>query len=73
MGVRRAKKIRARITCWMDLWERDLHAVLVVDAKAEVAVMEGRASSGREKEDEAVVRSYHDTLLPGKIFRPSVW
>ena len=44
--VCRAKEIRARITRWMDLWERGLHAVLVGDAKAEGAAREGRSASG---------------------------
>ena len=65
--VCRAKEIRARITRWMDLWERGLHAVLVGDAKAEGAAREGRAASGGEEEDEAVARSYHDTVLSGKL------
>ena len=67
MGVRRAKEIRARITKRIDLWERGLHAGLVGDADAEGAVREGRASSGGEEEDEALARSYHDTVLSGKI------
>ena len=41
-----AKEIRARITSWMDLWERGLHAGLVGDAEAEGANREGRANSG---------------------------
>ena len=55
----------------MDLWERGLYAVLVGDTKAEGAAREGRAARIREEEDEAVARSYHDTVLSGKI-RPSV-
>ena len=46
LGVRMAKEIRARITSWMDLWERGLHAGLVGDAEAEGADREGRANSG---------------------------
>ena len=40
---------------------------LVGDAEAEGAARDGRAASGGEEEDEAVVRSYHDTVLSGKI------
>ena len=41
----------------MYLWERDLHAGLVVDAEAEGAAREGRADSGGEEEDKAVAQS----------------
>ena len=61
LGVHRAKEVWARITRRMDLWERGLHASLVVDAEAEVSSREGRAASGGEEEDEAVARSYPDT------------
>ena len=67
MHVRRSKEIRAQITRQMDLWERDLHAGLVVDTEAEGAVREGKATSGGEEEDEAVARSYHNTLLSGNL------
>ena len=40
----------------MDLWERVIHAGLVVDADAVGAAREGRNASGREEEDEAVAR-----------------
>ena len=67
MGVRRAREIRVRITRLMDLWERGLHAGLVGDAEAEGSSREGRAASGGEEEDEVVGRSYHDTVLSGKL------
>ena len=67
MGVRRAKEIRARITRRMELWERGLHAGLVGDAEEEGAVREGRAARDGEEEDEAAARSYHDTILSGKL------
>ena len=47
----------------MDFWERGLHAVLVRDAEAEGSAREGRDTSGRDEEDEAVARSYHATVL----------
>ena len=37
LGIHRAKEIRERITRWMDLWERGLHAGLVGDDEAEGA------------------------------------
>ena len=52
---------------WMDLLERGLHAGLVGGAKAEGDARKGRAASGGEEEDEAVSRSYHDTVLSGKL------
>ena len=63
----RAKEIRARINRQMNLWDRGLHEGLVGDAETEGATTEGRATSGREEEDEAVVRSYHDTVLSGNL------
>ena len=51
----------------MDLWERGLHTGLVGDAEAEGAAREGRATSAGEEEDEAVARSYHDTVLYGML------
>ena len=47
LGIRRAKKIRARITRVMNLWERGIHAGLVGDAEEEGADREGRAASGK--------------------------
>ena len=67
LGVCRAREIRVRITSWMDLWERVHHAGLVGDTEAEGAARERRAASGREEEDEAVARSYHGTVLSGKL------
>ena len=40
---------------------------LVGDVEAEGASREGRAASGGDEEDEAVARSYHDTVLSGKL------
>ena len=67
LDVSRAQKIRALITRHMELWERGLHAGLVVDSKAEEAAREGRATSGGKEDDDAVVRSYHDKVLPSKL------
>ena len=67
LGVRQSREIRARIMRHMDLWERGQHAVLVGDAKAEGVAQEGRGASGGEEEDDAVARSYRDTVLPGKL------
>ena len=57
----------------MDLWERGQHAGLVADAEAEGAAREGRAASGGEEEDEAVARSFHDTVLLGKLRQDVHW
>ena len=67
LGVRRAQEIRARIIQLMNLWKRGLHLGLVRDAGAEGAAWEGRDASGGEDEDEATARSYHDTVLSGKL------
>ena len=52
----------------MDLWERGLHAGLVGDAEAEGAARENRAASGGKEEENAVVRSYQNTVLSGKLW-----
>ena len=69
LGVRRSQEIQDRITRRMDLWERGIHAGLGGDANAEGAAREGRAASGREEEDEAVARIYHDTVFSGKLWQ----
>ena len=51
----------------MDLWERGQHAGLVGDAKAEGAAQEGRAAFSGKEEDDAVARSFHKTVLLGKL------
>ena len=51
----------------MDLWERGQHAGLVGNAEAEGAAREGRDASCGEEEDEGVVRSFHETVLSGKL------
>ena len=53
----------------MDLWERGLHAGLAGNAEAERDAREGRSASGGKEEDEAVARSYHDTVLSGKLWQ----
>ena len=53
----------------MDLWKMGLHAGLFRDADAEGSAREFRAASGGEEEDEDVARSYHDTVLSGKIWQ----
>ena len=63
LGVRRAREIRARITRRMDLWERGQHAGLVGDAEAEGAARKGRADFSGEEEDDAVARSFHETVI----------
>ena len=67
LGVRRAREIWARITRPMDLWERGQHTSLLWDAEAEGAAREGRAAFSGEEEDDAVARSFHKTVLSGKL------
>ena len=67
LGVRRAREIWARITRRMDLWESGQHAGLVGDAEAEGAARKGRAAFSGEEEDDAVARSFHETVLSGKL------
>ena len=40
---------------------------LVGDTEAEGAAREGRAASSSEEEDDAVARSFHETVLTGKL------
>ena len=51
----------------MDLWERGQHAGLVGDAKPEGATREGRAAFSGEEEDKTMERSFHETVLSGKL------
>ena len=67
LGVRQAREIRARIPRRMDLWERGQHVGLVGDAEAEGAACEGRAAFSGEEEDDAVARSFYETVLSGNI------
>ena len=43
------------------------------DAEAEGAARDYRAASGGEEEEEAVVRSYHDTVLSDKLQKVVRW
>ena len=67
LGVCRAKDTRAWITRRMDLWERGIIAGLVGDAGVEGVTRKGRVNIGGEQEEEAVARSYHDTVFSGKL------
>ena len=67
LGIRRAREIRARITRRIDLWERGQHAGLVGYAEAKRAAREGRAAFSGKEEDDAVARSFHETVLLGKL------
>ena len=71
--VHRAIDIGARITRRMDLWERGLHTGMLGDAEMEGEAREGRSASGGEEEKESVARSYHDTLLSGKMSEAVRW
>ena len=51
----------------MDLLERGQHAGLVGNAEAEGAAQERRAAFSGEEEEDAVARSFHETVLLGKI------
>ena len=51
----------------MELWERGLHAGRVGYSKVEEAAREGSATSGGKEDDDAVVRSYHDKVVPTKL------
>ena len=67
LEIRRAREIRARITRRMDLWERGQHDGLVGDADAEWSAREGRAAFSGKEEDDAVARSFYETVLSGKL------
>ena len=51
----------------MGLWERGVNAGLVGDAKSEGSSRDVRAASRGEKEDKNMARSYHETMLLGKL------
>ena len=73
LGVRRDREIRARITRSMDLWERGHHTGLVGDAEAEGAARKGRSAFSGEEEEDAMARSFHDTMLSGKLRQAVCW
>ena len=43
------------------------------DTKAKGAAQKGRAASGGKEEDNAVARSYHKTVLSGKLRQAIRW
>ena len=51
----------------MDLWERGQHAGLVGDVDTEGAAREVRDAFSGKEEDDAVARSFHETVLLGKL------
>ena len=51
----------------MDLWEKGQHSGLVGDAEAEGAACEVRADFSCEEEDKSMARSFHETVLSGKL------
>ena len=48
---------------------RGIHEDLVGDAEAVGAAREGRAASGGKEEKKAMARSYHETVLSGKLWQ----
>ena len=73
LGICQAREIRARITRRMDLWERGQHAGLVGVAEVEGAAREGRAAFSGKEEDDTVARSFHKTVLLGKVRQAVRW
>ena len=73
LGVHWAREIQARITRRMDLWKRGQHAGLVGDDEAEGDAREGRAAFSGEEEDDAMARSFHETVLSGKFRQAVRW
>ena len=67
LGVCRAWEIWSRITRGIDLWERGQHAGLVREAEAEGAAYKGRAAFSSKEEDDAMARSFHETVLSGNL------
>ena len=51
----------------MEILDKGMHAGLVGDSEAEGAAREVRAASFGKEEDDAVARSYHDTVFSGKL------
>ena len=69
LGVCRAREIRQRITMRMCLYKRGLHVHLVGDAEAEGAAREDRAFRVGEEDNEALGRTFHSTVLSGKLMQ----
>ena len=63
------RETRAKITRRMNLWERSLHMRLVGDVEADGSARKVRAACGGEEEDKALARSFHGTVLSGKVLQ----
>ena len=73
-GARKAREIRAIINRQLDLWERNIHTGLVGDALRKGRAQEGRVERCAEEEEDRLARSFHITVLSGKLrqaFRPA--
>ena len=57
----------------MDLLGGGQHAGLVGKAEAEGAAREGRAAFSSKEEDNTVARSFHKTVLLGKVRQAVRW
>ena len=67
LGARKSRETRVRINHRLDLWERGIHAGLVGDALAEGRDQEGRVERCVEEEEDRLARSFHSTVMSGKL------
>ena len=73
LGTRKVREIQATIDRRLYFWERGIHAGLVGDALAEERVREGHTKRRDEEEENYLVRSFHITLLLGKLQQAVRW
>ena len=59
----------ARINCQLDLWDRGIYAGLVGVALKEVRSRKGRVDRSKEEEEDFLGRSFHSTLMSGKLWQ----
>ena len=69
LGARKVREIHARINCQLDLWDRGIYAGLVGVALKEVRSRKGRVEQSNEEEEDFLGRSFHSTLMSGKLWQ----
>ena len=73
LGAHKARYIRAMINRQLDLWERNIHTGLVGDALRKGRAQEGRVERCAEEEEDRLARSFHSTVMSGKLQQAVCW
>ena len=73
LSAHKAREIRERIDRQLELWERCIHSGLVGDVLAEGRAREGHIARSNEEEEDRLARSFHITLISGKLQQAVYW